>query len=128
MKIVSTIARILLGIMFVVMGINGFLLFMPPPPVLPELMTQFSTAMFASHYMWMTSGVQVICGVLLLFNRYMLLTIVVLAAVLVNIITLHITMYPQGLPMAFVAVILWFLAAWPLRAQFAPLFAAKVSS
>jgi hypothetical protein len=126
MNVVSTVARILLGAIFVVFGLNGFLLFFPPPPTLPPVMTAFSTAMFASHYVWMTSAVQVICGVLLLANRYVLLVTVVLAAVLVNILTLHITMYPVGLPPAILATILWFLMAWPLRSRFAWLFASKL--
>ena len=102
-KIVSTIARILLGVMFVVFGLNGFLLFFPPPPTLPPVMMQFDTALFASHYVWMTSAVQVICGVLLLVDRYVLLVTVVVAALLVNILTLHITMFPAGLPPALIA-------------------------
>lgn len=126
MKLTSTIARILLGLMFVVFGLNGFLLFFPPPPVLPHDVAAFTAAMFASHFVWMTAGVQVLCGLLLLANRYMLITIVVLGAVLLNIVTLHLTMYPQGLPPAILAVVLWFLTAWPLRARFAPLFTAKV--
>lgn len=126
MKLTGTIARIVLGLMFVVFGLNGFLLFFPPPPVLPHDVASFTSAMNASHFVWMTAGVQVLCGLLLLANRYMLITLVALAAVLVNIVTLHLTMFPQGLPPAIVAVVLWFLTAWPLRARFAPLFAATV--
>lgn len=127
MKIAGLVARILLGIMFVVFGLNGFLLFFPVPPDLPPLMQQFNGAMFTSHYMWMTSGVQVLCGVLLLLDRYVPLALVVLAAVLVNILTIHITMMPAGLPPAILATILWFLTAWPIRAQFAPLWASRVT-
>lgn len=127
MKLTSTIARVLLGLIFVVFGLNGFLLYFPPPPTLPHDVAIFTSAMYDSHFAWMTSAVQMIAGLLLLANRYMLVTLVVLAAVLVNILTLHLTMYPQGLPPAIVAAVLWFLTAWPLRARFAPLFAAKVA-
>lgn len=126
MTIVSAIARILLGLIFVVFGLNGFLLFFPPPPTLPHDVAIFTSAIYDSHFAWMTSAVQLIAGLLLLANRYMLVTLFVLAAVLVNILTLHLTMFPQGLPPAIVAVVLWFLTAWPLRGCFAPLFAAKV--
>ena len=34
------------------------------------LAVQFNTALFASHFVWMTSGLQVICGALLLIDRY----------------------------------------------------------
>lgn len=124
MKLVGTIARILLGLLFLIFGLNGFLLFMPAPP-LGGTAGAFSGAMFSSHFMYFTSGVQVLCGVLLLLNRYVIFAIVVLAAVLANILAFHITMLPEGLPMALIVTGLWFLAALPLRAQFAPLFRAK---
>jgi putative oxidoreductase len=128
MRLTGTIARILTGIIFVVLGLNAFLLFIPQPPPssMPVLAVQFNAALFASHYVWMTSGLQVICGALLLVNRYVPLALVILAGELVNILTFHITMWPAGLPLAVVAAILWFLTAWPFRAYFAPLFASRV--
>ena len=127
MRFVSVAARLLLGLLFVVMGLNGFLLFMPPPPAgsIPPNAAAFSGAMFASHYMYMTSAVQLLCGLLLFVNRFVPLAIVVLAGVLVNILTFHITMWPQTLfPLPVIAVLLWFLTAWPLRDRFSALFAA----
>lgn len=126
MKTTALIARLLLGLLFVVMGLNGFLLFLPPPPTgIPHDAAAFSGAMFASHYVYMTSGAQILAGALLLVNRYVMFALVVLAGVLVNILTFHITMWPQSLvPLPILAVVLWFLAAWPLRAKFAALFAA----
>jgi putative oxidoreductase len=127
MKIVSTTARYLLGLLFTVMGLNGFLHFIPAPPLPPGYLMDFLTAIGGSGYYVAVFGVQLICGILLLTNWYVPLAIVVLAAVLVNILTLHATMNPQGFPMATLAVILWFLTAWPIRAQFAPIFVRKAS-
>jgi len=121
-KIVSTVARILLGLLFAIFGLNGFLHFIPAPPF-SGLVLQFFTVLFASHFYVMVFAVQFVCGILLLTNQYVPLAIVVLGAVLANILTFHATMNPQGFPVAIIATILWFLTAWPIRAQFAPIFA-----
>jgi putative oxidoreductase len=125
MKIASTIARYLLGLLFTVMGLNGFLHFIPSPAFPPGYLMDFFTAIVGSGFYVMIFGVQVICGVLLLLDLYVPLAIVALAGVLLNILTLHATMNPQGFPMAILATILWFLTAWPIRATFAPIFARK---
>jgi hypothetical protein len=127
MKIVSTIARILLGLMFTVFGLNGFLHFIPSPAFPPGYLNDFFTAIAGSGFYVMIFGVQLICGLLLLANQFVPLAVVALAAVLANILTFHATMNPQGFPVAIVALILWFLTAWPIRAQFAPLFVRKAN-
>ena len=52
MRIVTIIARVLLGLMFVVFGSNIFLHFIPMPPPPPTLAGDFSKALFLSHYLW----------------------------------------------------------------------------
>lgn len=82
--------------------------------------------MVSSHFSYFVFGVQVLCGILLLVNRYVPLAIVLLAAVIANILEFHITMWPAALiPMPALVTVLWFIVAWPLRAQFAPLFTSK---
>jgi putative oxidoreductase len=128
MKTVATIARILLGLLFVVMGLNGFLLFLPAPPpsALPHNAAVFSGLLWTTHYIYVTSAAQLLGGVLLLLDQYVPFALVVLAAVLVNILTFHITMMPKALfPLPILALILWLLTAWPLRQHFAQLFARK---
>lgn len=127
MNIVSTIARLLLGLMFTVFGLNGFLHFIPSPAFPPGYLMDFFTAISGSGFYIMIFGVQLICGLLLLSNQYVPLAIVALAGVLVNILTFHATMNPQGFPTALIALVLWFLTAWPIRAQFAPIFARKAN-
>jgi len=124
MNIVSTVARILLGLTFTLFGLNGFLHFIPTPPV-TGFVEQFMTVLFQSNFYVLIFGVQLICGILLLLDQYVPLVIVVLGAVFANILTFHATMNPQGFPTALVGLILWILTAWPIRAQFAPLFARK---
>jgi putative oxidoreductase len=111
MKIASLIARILLGLVFLVFGLNGFLQFIPPGPMPTGVAGQFAGALMASHFVWMVSGFQVLCGVLLLVNRYVPLALVILAAEIVNILTFHLLMAPSSIPMALVVAILWVIVA-----------------
>jgi len=129
LKTVYTIARILLGIQFGVLGLNGFLFFIPPPPYIPPVAATFASTMAASHFTYFVFGVQVIAGLLVLLNRYVPLAIVTLAAVLANIWAFHITMWPSAIfPMPIIATILWFTVAWSIRSSFAPLLAQKVEA
>lgn len=109
MKIASTIARYLLGLIFLVFGLNGFLHFIPLPPPKGALAAQFGGAIFASHYWLVVFGVQVLGGVLFLINRYAVLALVLLGPVIVNIFFFHALMAPEGLPLATLVVILWFI-------------------
>lgn len=120
-------ARIVLGLIFTIMGLNGFLLFMPPPAIIPGNAGAFSGALFASHYVYFTAGVQVLAGLLLLVNQYVPLALVVLAGVIANILAFHLTMWPQSIvPFPVLVTVCWFVVAWSMRAQFAPLFTRKV--
>ena len=127
MRIVVTIARILVGLVFLVLGLNGFIGFLGGPPT-EGTAGAFLGSMWSSHYTWMVSAVQVVAGAMLLTDLYVPLAIVALGAVLLNILTFHITMMPAGLPLPIIVTILWFVVAWPLRAHFAPLFVRKVAA
>ena len=125
-RIVFHTARLLLGFFFGVLGLNGFVPFMPNPPVIPPIALAFVGAMATSHFAYFVFGAQVLAGMLILVNRFVPLALVVLAAVLANVVAFHITMWPATLfPMPIVVLVLWFLVAWPLRAHFAPLFTVK---
>src|SRR5438132_11734710 len=88
MRTASVIARYLAGVIFLVMGLNGFLNFIPfPPPA--GVAGQFMGALYVSHYLWVIFPFQVIAGVLLLVNRYVPLAVAMLAPGIVNIITFH---------------------------------------
>lgn len=121
MKIASTVARILLGLIYVVFGMNGFLNFIPAQPM-PPLAGQFFMALIQSHYMLVVFVIEVLAGLLFLSNRYVPLALTLIAPVIFNILLFHIFMAPSGLPLAFLVAILWALVAWPLRSVYAPLF------
>jgi uncharacterized membrane protein YphA (DoxX/SURF4 family) len=119
-------ARILLGLLFVVFGLNGFLAFIPNPPSIPQGAMTFFGAITQSHFSYFVFGAQLIAGALLLANRFVPLAVVILAAVIANIIAIHITMWPATLvPMPLVVTILWFAVAWRVRDRLNPLLAAR---
>jgi putative oxidoreductase len=110
MKIASLIARILLGLIFLVFGLNGFLQFIHlPPPT--GIAGQFFGALFGSRFYIVIFGVQTIGGLLLLANRFVPLALVLLGPVIVNIFFFHALMAPAGLPLAIVVVLLWTIVA-----------------
>jgi len=111
MKVASLIARLLLGLIFVVFGLNGFLHFIPMPPP-TGLAGQFVGALFVSHFTVVIFGIQLIGGLLLLLNRFVPLGLVLLGPVIVNIFFFHALMAPSGLPLAVVVVVLWLIVAW----------------
>ena len=121
MKIAALIARILLGLIFVFFGLNGFLQFLTGP-LPPGLAGQFIGALMQSHYVLFVSAVQVISGVLLLVNRYVPLALVLAAAEIANILAFHIFMAPSQIFMALVVAILWIIVFVQQRQYLACLF------
>jgi putative oxidoreductase len=122
MKIVATIARVLMGLVFLFFGSNLLFHFLPQPPMSPGPMANFSSALAESHYIWAVGFFQVAPAILLLVNRFVPLALTVLAAMIVNIDLTHITMAPSGLPMAAVISILWLLVFLRVKGSFAGLF------
>jgi putative oxidoreductase len=117
MKKVVFGARILLGLTFVVFGLNGFLQFIKqPPPTAVAL--QFLGALISSHEIAVVMLLEVVGGVLLLANLFVPLALVLLAPVVVNIVLFHAFMAPSGLPVALITAVLWVLTASGVREAF----------
>ena len=119
MKILTIIARILLGLIFVFFGSNGLLHFLPMPPLPQGVTGEYLHAFFASGYVYVISGFQVAGGLLLLIGRFVPLGLTILAAIIVNIWAFHLLMAPEGLPPAVVVTILELFLVWSYRASFA---------
>lgn len=119
MKILVLIARILMGAVFFVFGLNGFFQFMPAPP-LSGLAGEFIHALMASGYVYLVSGVQSIAGFLLLINQFVPLALVLLGPVIVNIIVYHLSMQPSGIAPGLVMLVLWLVLVYRCRTLFLP--------
>jgi uncharacterized membrane protein YphA (DoxX/SURF4 family) len=120
MKVATIIVRILLGLMFVVFGSNGFLHFIPTPPMEGHS-AAFIGALAATGYMQAIAAFQVAGGALLLLGRYVPLGLTLLGPVIVNIVFFHLFIDRNGLPVAGVvaALALFLLARY--RSAFAGL-------
>jgi putative oxidoreductase len=128
MKIAALIARILLGLVFVVFGLNKLYPFMPQQPLPPGTAGQFMSAMFTSHYLTAVGAFEVAGGFLLLINRYVPLGLCLLAPVIVNILLTGVLLTHMALGSGIVVAILWIVVYWRHRAAFAGLFQAKTSA
>jgi uncharacterized membrane protein YphA (DoxX/SURF4 family) len=124
MKIAVLVARILLGLIFVFFGLNGFLNFLHAP-MPPGQAGQYIGVMFGSFYMYFVSMVQLVGGVLLLSGLFIPLALVLLGPVLVNILLFHISFQPAGLPPGLLSTLLWFIIFFGYRRSFAGIFAQK---
>ena len=122
MKIVILIARLLLGLIFFVFGLNGFLNFLSMGPMPTGLAGQFIGALIQSHYFWVVAGLQVVGGLLLLLNRFVPLALVLLGPVIVNILLYHLFLNPAGIAMAILVTILWFIVFYGHRQFFSGIF------
>src|SRR5271156_4744706 len=124
MKIAFLVARILLGLTFVVFGLNGFLDFlhmpMPPGPA-----GQYMGVLFMSHYLHVVLLVELIGGVLLLSGQFIPLGLVLLGPVVFNILLFHAFLFPAGFPPAILTTVLWFIVFYGVRKAFAGIFAQK---
>ena len=125
MKIAALIARCLLGFVFLVFGLNGFLHFIPVPPPREPVAGQYLSALFVSHYLVVIYLLQIIPGALLLANRFVPLALTLLGPVLANIVFFHAFMAPEGLPLPLILSVLWIVVAFYHRAAFAGLFQAR---
>lgn len=122
MKIVALIARLLLAIIFLVFGLNGFLHFltMPPPP--PGPAAEFMAVVSTTHYMVVVFALQVIAGFLFLINRFVPLGLTLVGPVIVNILLFHSLMEPSGLPLAIAVAVLWLILFYRIRSAFLGIF------
>ena len=127
MRKLVPVARILLGLIFLVFGLNGFLHFLPMVTP-PGLAGQYFTVLFVSHYFVLVFLIQTIGGILLLANRFVPLALTLLAPVIVNILMFHSLMAPAGLPLALVTTALWVIVFLSVRQNFAGLFVARTQT
>jgi len=123
----TAIVRILLGLLFLVFGLNGFLNFIPQPKEIPPEVMAVMGALMKGGYMSVVSGAEVLIAVMLLANRFVPLALALLAPIIVGILTFHIAMAPATIGPGIVVLLMELYLAWAYRGAFRPMLAAKAS-
>src|SRR5437879_13319217 len=99
MKTLTIIVRSLLGLTFVVFGLNASLQFIPLPP--PQgLAGDFMKALFVSHYFYVVATLQITGGAICLLGRVVPLGLTLLCPVIVNRRLCHIVLRRSRFPLA----------------------------
>lgn len=126
MKKIKIGARFILGLIFTVFGFNYFVPFIPHPEITGDGLL-YMVGLTKAGYFWpLLRGLELICGIALLSNRFVPLALAVLAPITIHIFLFHAFLMPANLIMAIimlVAHILLVKANWNI---FKPLFAKKV--
>lgn len=121
-------SRGMLGFIFFLAGLNGFLNFMPAPTSLPKGATDFMVAMVQTGYfLKLLAGTQLVAGALLLVNRYVPLALALLAPVIVNIVAFHVFLLPSGIVMAALVFVLELHLAVTYRTAYRAMLTPRVS-
>jgi len=122
-----TIARVVLGLVFFVFGLNGFFHFLPQPPAPPRAMA-FAGALFASGYFFpLLKAVEVAAGALLLAGALVPFALTLLAPIIVNIVAFHLFLAPGNYAVVGIVLAAEIYLAIVHRAAFAPLFARRAA-
>lgn len=121
MKYVPLVSRLLLGLIFLVLGANSVLHFLPAPPPTGDALT-WAGIMVAHGWMSFVGVIMIIGGLLLLVGRFVPLALVLLAPVIVNILLYHALLWPHGYIPAIVVTVLEVILLIVYRRSFASLF------
>lgn len=99
-------SRVLLGLIFFVFGLNGFIELFPVMDGLNTKALSFLVSIKNVYLYTFIKGIEVCAGILLLCNQFVLLSLTLLAPIVVNIFLFHLFLQPSELLIAFVVIIL----------------------
>lgn len=106
MKKVTLASRLLMGLIFVVFGLNGFFHFIPMPPM-PEAAGKFMGALGATGYFFPFLKVcEILSGLMLLIGCFVPMALIILAPIIIHIFLFHAFLAPAGLALPIVLVII----------------------
>jgi putative oxidoreductase len=110
-------SRIVLGLIFVTFGLNGFYTLIPVPAFHP-----FMAILVGSGYIYLIKTLEVTGGLLLLWNRFVPLALMLLGPDIANILVYHALLDHRNWPIAVVNMVLLLVLVWDYRQYFASVF------
>ena len=116
-RALETFARVALGLIFFIAGLDGFIDVLPHPSrPLPERAILFVGALLKSGYFFpRLKGTELVAGAAFLSKRLAPLAVAVIAPVIINILAFHVFLAPEGVPLALVLLVLEVYLAWTCR-------------
>ena len=120
-------ARILLGLIFVVFGLNGFFVFIAPPEHTPTS-GAFIDLLITTGFIYFEKSLEIIGGALLLSNQFVPLALAILAPIVVNILLFHLLMERYTLLVGIIPFLLWAFLSWTYRKYFAGIFVRRAET
>jgi putative oxidoreductase len=121
MSKVIVVARVLLGALFLMFGLNFFLHFLKMPMPTGDAGT-YMGVLFMHHFLYVVGALQVIGGLLLLVGRFVPLGLVLLGPVIVNILLYHLLLEPHGIAPGITVTVLELFLLFAYRKSFRGLF------
>ncbi|MBT2756940.1 hypothetical protein J7E71_13405 [Mesobacillus foraminis] len=125
-KIIHFTARSLLGLIFLVAGINGYFVIFGLEPFIAT--SEAAMRMFPFSYLLIAEkSLEVVCGLLLIMNIFIPLALAVLAPIVANILLLHLLVDQSLLLLAIFLMICYGHMVFVHRNSFRTLFVKESS-
>lgn len=120
---VALVVRILLGVIFLVFGLNGFLNFLDPGLEGPAL--DFMMTLIQIKLLTVVKTIEVLVGLAFLTNFYSRLATFLIAPIAFNIFWFHLMLEPKGLPIGIFLVLAVGFLLYHNRSVLEPILVAK---
>jgi len=128
MKIAVLITRSLLGLIYLVFGLNFFFhfKFIPMPPPSPGPAGAFEGGLFGAGYFFpFMKVIEIISGLFLLINKYTAFFVLIIFPVTLNIFLFHAFLEPAGVPMGGAMILINLFLGYAYRKYYVSIFTAS---
>jgi putative oxidoreductase len=126
MKIATTILRILLGLIYLVFGLDYFFHFIPYQPMHTGAAAALKDGLIGTGYIYpMMKSIQIIGGISLIVNRYAPFSAVMLFPISLNVLLFHTILVPSGWLMGVFLIVPNLFLGYAYRKYYAGMFTKK---